>query len=98
MDEVAENLDIYMKYANPDDHVTDIERNNRVVHEIFRISYYRINYKKIPRLMIEQLAMISTKKSNLFRDKGGISAYYYPHIIPNQRNWDYKKHFQYEFG
>ena len=25
-------------------------------------------------------------------------AYYYPHMILNQRNWDYKKHFQYEFG
>ena len=28
MDEVADNLDIYVKYENPDDHVPDIERNN----------------------------------------------------------------------
>ena len=31
MDEVADNLDISMKYANPDDYVLDFDRNNRVV-------------------------------------------------------------------
>ena len=30
MDEVADNLDISMKYADPDDNVPNIERNNQV--------------------------------------------------------------------
>ena len=59
MDEVADNLDISMNYANPDDHVTNIERNNQVVKKRSRIAYYRIPYKKIPRLIIRHLAMIS---------------------------------------
>ena len=52
MDKLADSLDIPTNYANPDDHVTDIEGNNQVVEEIFRISYYSLPYKKIPRLMI----------------------------------------------
>ena len=60
MDEVADNLDISMNYGNPDDHVRNIERNNQVVQEIFRIAYYRLHFKKIPRLMVRYLAMIAT--------------------------------------
>ena len=42
--------------------------------------------------------MIATKKLNIFPAKGGILAYYYPCMILNQINLDYKKHCQYEFG
>ena len=38
MDEVANNLDIYTNYANPDDHVPYIERNNSLVQERFIIA------------------------------------------------------------
>ena len=98
MDKLADSLDIPTNYANPDDHVTDIEGNNQVVEEIFRISCYSLPYKKITRLMIWYLAMIDTTKWNIFLAKGGISAYYYPCMILNQRNWYYKKHCRYEFG
>ena len=87
-----------MNYANPDDHVTKTERNNRVVQEIFIIAYCRLPYKKIPRLMIQYLAMIATTKLNIFPSKVVILEYYYLHMIPTQRNWYYKKHFHYEFG
>ena len=70
MDKLADSLDIPTNYANPDDHVTDIEGNNQVVEEIFRISYYSLPYKKIPRLIIRQLAMISTTKLDIFSAKG----------------------------
>jgi len=41
MDPVADDMDIEMNYANPDEHVPDIERSNRVLKERFRIGYYR---------------------------------------------------------
>ena len=63
-----------MNYADPGDHVPDIEWNNRVVQERSIPAYHRLSYKKIPRFMIRHLAMISTTKSNLFPDKGGISS------------------------
>ena len=98
MDEVEDNLDIYMKYANHDDHVPSIEQNNRVVRERFIIAYHSTPYKKISKLMIKHLAMIFTTQLNLFTDKGGFLAYCSHHMIPNQRIWDCKKHCQYEFG
>ena len=72
MDEVVDILDISMNYGNPDYHLPNIERNNLVVQERFRIAYYRLPYEKIPRLRIRHLTMISTTKLNLFTDKGGI--------------------------
>ena len=48
--------------------------------------------------MIQHLPMISTTKLNIFPYKGGILVYYDNQIILNQINWDYEKHFQYEFG
>ena len=48
--------------------------------------------------MIRHLAMISTKKLNIFPTKGDILAYYYPHKILHQISWDYKKHLLYECG
>ncbi len=32
MDPVADEMDIIMNYVNPDMHVPDIERNNRVIN------------------------------------------------------------------
>ena len=93
IDEIADNFDISMNYANPDDHIPYIERNKRVVQERFRIDYYRLSYNIIKMLMIRHLLMISTTKLNIFAAKGGISAYCYPHMILNQINWDYKKKF-----
>ena len=42
VDEVADILDISMKYANPDDHVPKIDKNKQFVKDIFRIAYYRL--------------------------------------------------------
>ena len=79
-----------MNYENPYDHAPNIERNNQLVHEQFRIAYYRLPYKKIPRLMIRHLAMIDATKLNLFPAEESIPGYYSTHMILNQRNWDYK--------
>eukprot|EP00980_Cylindrotheca_fusiformis_P020829 scaffold7825_cov87-Cylindrotheca_fusiformis.AAC.3 len=99
MDQVQDDLDVEMNYANPGDHVPEAERNNRTVKERVRVGYYRIPYKKIPRVLIRYLAMVSTRSINMFPPaKGGISAHYSPHMILSHRNVDYKKHCQIEFG
>ena len=97
MYEVVDNLGVPMNYAKDDDQVPKIERNDQVLQYIFIIAYYRLSYKKMPRFIIQHLAMISTTKLNIFPDKGGILVYYSPHVILNQINWYYKKHFQYGF-
>ena len=48
--------------------------------------------------MIRHLAMNVTQNLNLFPEKGGALAHYRPHMILSQRNCDYNKHCQVEFG
>ena len=98
MDPVVDNMDIEMNYSAPDMHVPDIEQNNRVIKERFRIAYYRLPYKKIPRIMIRYLAMVCARQLNLFPAKHGISKHYSPHMIITGRNFDYKKYCVCEFG
>ena len=38
MDEVRNDMGIEMNYANPDDHVPEAERKNRVIKYKFRIA------------------------------------------------------------
>ena len=92
MNPVADDMDVDTNYFNPDDHVPDIERNNRVVKERFRISYYRLPFQKIPRVMIHFLAMVNTKTLNLFPVKHRISVHFSPHMLMMQRKFDYKNH------
>ena len=48
--------------------------------------------------MIRVLALISTMNLNLFPAKQGISAHYSPYMLIMQRNIDYNKYCQCEFG
>ena len=52
----------------------------------------------MPRAMIQYLSMECTSKLNIFPAKGGISPYYSPRILLNQRTLDYKKECQVPFG
>ena len=98
MDLVSDELGVEMNYANPDEHVPEIERSIRVIKERFRTAYYRLPYKTIPKTMIRHLAMKVTSDLNLFPTKNGVSDYYSPNVILSRRNLDYKKHCRYEFG
>ena len=51
----------------------------------------------MPRAMIQYLSMECTSKLNIFPAKGGISPYYSPRILLNQRTLDYKKECQVPF-
>ena len=96
MDRVSNEMGIETNDANMDYHVPDVERNNRVIKERFKIAYYRLNYKKIPRIIICHLSMNVTQNLNPFPAKGGVSDHYIPNMILSQRNWDYNKIFQVE--
>ena len=98
MDKVTDEMGIEMNYANPDEHVPEIERSIRTIKERFRTAYYRLPYKNIPKTMIKHLAMKVTSDLNLFPVKGGVSEFYSPNVILSKRNLDYKKHCMFEFG
>ena len=92
MDEVKDNLDIEMNYANAFNHVPEAERNNRTIKERVRAAYHRLPYKKLPRVIIRYLAMVQTNLLNYFPVKGGISEYYSPKTILGGTPLDYDKH------
>jgi hypothetical protein len=60
---------IRMNYANPQEHVPEVERSIRVIKERFRVAFHRLPFKRIPKIMIKILAMECTKKLNFFHLK-----------------------------
>ena len=87
MDEVKDELDIQMNYTVTDEHVPEVERNNRTIAERIRATYHNLPFKKMPKLMLRYLAMVSTHQLNLFPAKGGISAYFSPHVLVVVEIW-----------
>jgi hypothetical protein len=87
-----------MNYANPQEHVPEAERNNRVIKERVRASYHRLPYTHLPRLMIKMLVTESAKKLNFFPTKNGVSSYYSPRMILHQRSLDYNCHCHHALG
>ena len=77
---------IEISYENPYDHVPEAESNNRVIKNMFRISYYRFSYKNIPRVIICHLVMNVTQNLNVFPTKLVVSYHYSPHMIIPQSN------------
>ena len=55
-----------MNYANPGDHVTEIEQNNITVKEIYCAQYHRLPFHNIPKVMIQFLAFEVVRKLNYF--------------------------------
>ena len=98
MDEVRNDMGMETNYYNPDNHVPEAERNNRVINYRFRIAYYPLPYKNIPRIMICHLVMNVTQNLNIFPTKRGVLSHYSPHMIVSQSNWGYNKHWHAEFG
>jgi hypothetical protein len=78
MDPLANEFQVKMNYANPQEHVPEAERNNRVIKEQVRATYHRLPFSCLPRIMIKILVIDSAKKLNFFPSKHGISKYYSP--------------------
>jgi hypothetical protein len=89
MEPLSNEFQVTMNYANPQEHVTEAERNNRVIEERVCTGYHQLPFKPLPRLMIKILVTESAKKLNFFPAKNGISLYYSPRMTLHQRNLDY---------
>ena len=85
-------------YSNPQEHVPEAERNNRVIKERIRATYHRLPFKQLTKTMIQELVSQSAAKLNYFPAKHGVSKYYSPRMILHQVNLDYDKHCRYAFG
>ena len=98
MDEVKDEMDMDMNYANPGDHVSQAERNNQVIKERIHGSFHRLPYRAIPKVMLHKLALREGSNLNHFPVKGGTSPYFSPNTIMGLDALDYKKHFAIPFG
>ena len=92
MYKVKDDMDATMNYANPGDHVTNIDQNKTTVKERYRAQYYRLPFQNITKVMIRYLAFEMVIKSNYFPVKGGLSPYYSTLAIVDQQPLDYNKH------
>ena len=98
MDEVADTLEVDMNYTSGNEHVPEAERNNRVIAERFRARFSELPYQTMPKPMITRLAMECAFCLNIAPVKGGLSEYYSPYMILNQRDLTMKKDFPHSFG
>jgi hypothetical protein len=98
LEPLSNEFNVKMNYSNPQEHVPEAERNNRVTKERIRANYHRLPYKRLTRLMVKILVTKCAKKLNFFPRKNGISPYFSPCMILHQCNLDYAKHCQYAFG
>ncbi len=98
MDDVKDGLDVKMNYTTTDEHVPEAERNNRTIAERIRAAYHNLPYKTMPKIMLRYLSMVCAHQLNLFPAKGGVSAYFSPHVLVGGRNLDFEKHCQVPFG
>ena len=57
INEVRDEMGIEMNYVNTENHVPESDKNNRVIKEMFQISYNQFPYKYIPKIIIRQLAI-----------------------------------------
>ena len=87
-----------MNFSLPGAHVPDIERENRVLQERFRVALYRLPFKSIPREMINFFALWVTRHGNYFPAQTGISKNYSPHTIVSGRQVDFRKECGYGYG
>lgn len=98
IDHLSDHFGIRVNYANPQEHVPEIERNNRVIKERVRATYHRLPYERLPRVMVKTLVTETPKKLNFFPARHGVSKYYSPRMIVHQENLHYDKHCRYAFG
>ena len=98
MEKVEDKLQVFINYANPEEHVPAAERNNRFIQERTRVAYHRLPFKKLNSILIRYLVMAATHTANYFPAKGGLSRFYSPYMILNERRVDWKKMCVCEFG
>ena len=81
-----------INFAAPDEHVPDIERTNRTLHERFQVKYHRMQYTQITRKMITYVDMKITSNMHMFLATNGASKHYSPHMIVDGKVLAFNKH------
>jgi hypothetical protein len=72
---------ISMNVANPQDHVPQIERTNRVIKERVRAAFHSLPCKQVPKTLVQYLVMEATKKLYFFPPSGGVSSAFSPRMV-----------------
>ena len=89
---------VVLNTTSRDEHVGDIERYIRTVKERMRSAYNALPFKKMPRIMVMELAKHAVYWLNSFPHKDGISEHLSPREIMTGEQIDYNRHCKYEFG
>ena len=87
-----------MNYSNPQEHVPEAERSNKVIKERVRACYHRMPYVHLSRTLTKYLVLECTKKLIYFPAQNGVSKYYSPRMILHQQNIIFDKNCKYVFG
>ena len=85
-------------FSLPQEHVPDIEHENRVLQERFCVGLYRLPFKILPKSMIQYLALRVKRNRSYFPKKTGITKVFSPHTILKQNQVDFDKEFNQSFG
>ena len=96
--EVHEDWYVDLIFSLPQEHVPDIEHENRVLQERFRVVLYRLPFRKLPKAMIRYIALRVTRNRSYFPKKMGISKIFSPHTILKAKQVDFNKEFVHSFG
>ncbi|CAJ1947010.1 unnamed protein product, partial [Cylindrotheca closterium] len=95
---VKDELEVHMNYASRGEHDPKAERNNQHLKALFWVHFHRMPFKVIPKKLTVALMARVAKISNYYPAKGGLSAYYSPHMIMHQRMVDASNKFVAEIG
>jgi hypothetical protein len=98
MDHVSDDLDVDMSYATTDEHVPEVDRNNRTIKGKICATFHNTPFKKSQKTMIKELSMRVTHLLNIFPAKSRISSYFSPYTILSGKYIDYEKELSIPFG
>ena len=96
--EIKDELDIDFVPYGQGEHVKRAERNNQTIGGNVRAIYNSLPYKAWPNVMTRYAVMNAAENFTHFPAKGGVSAYYSPHMIMKKKPLDYNKHCKFNFG
>ena len=73
-------------------HVPKAERNNHVIKERVRCTYYNLHYQDMPKTLLIYMVQEAASKLNFFAERYRISQSYSPHMIIHKRYIGYQTH------
>ena len=96
--EIRDEMDMKFVVYGQGEHVKRAERNNQTLGGNVRAIYNSLPYKAWPNVMTTHATMNAAENFTHFPAKGGVSAYYSPHVILKKKQLDYNKQCKFNFG